>query len=145
MSGEKMRRDEWRTCSYFNPQASARQASQGSTVRIPKSEIEPAGFLFDLDQISMSELEVERVTEFDCIEPGRHIIGFCGLVGDQKLCAVCVALPGWFKDERTRKVLDPDHDRARSGTSHDRLSRSRLGVARRPATRTCAARRLFHG
>ena len=51
----------------------------------------------------------ERVQEFDCVDCGRHIILICG-TRDTRICAICIALPGWFRDPKLREILDPDHD-----------------------------------
>ena len=49
--------------------------------------------------------------EFDCCECGRHIIVVVGVIPDRlSLCAVCISMPGWFRDPRLREILDADHD-----------------------------------
>lgn len=47
--------------------------------------------------------------EFDCVECGMHIVFIIGeLAPTPRLCAECIALPGWFTDPVLRKILDPD-------------------------------------
>lgn len=46
------------------------------------------------------------VTEFDCVECGRHIIQIGGPT--TRKCAACMALPGWFRDPELRERIDPD-------------------------------------
>ena len=46
--------------------------------------------------------------EFDCAECGRHIIQM--IPDDRHLCAECIFMPGWFKNDDLRAVLDPEHD-----------------------------------
>lgn len=49
--------------------------------------------------------------EFDCCECDRHVFRVPGLSeGELPLCALCLAIPGWFRDPELRALLDPDHD-----------------------------------
>jgi hypothetical protein len=51
---------------------------------------------------------VERETEFDCIECGRHIVRLAAPADQPKLCAACITMPGWFRDPKLRAIIDPD-------------------------------------
>jgi len=54
------------------------------------------------------------IHEFDCAECGRHIINVGG-TSPFNLCAVCIAMPGWYNDPKLVEVLDP-------GSSGQRLT-----------------------
>jgi hypothetical protein len=45
--------------------------------------------------------------EFDCVECGKHIIGF-GPGWSVALCAHCMFCPGWFRDPRLLKMWAPE-------------------------------------
>jgi hypothetical protein len=49
----------------------------------------------------------EHITEFDCVECGRHIIVICGPETDK--CAACISLPGWFLIDEVARIIDPDY------------------------------------
>jgi hypothetical protein len=51
----------------------------------------------------------EHITEFDCVECGRHIIVICGPETDK--CAACISLPGWFLIDEVARIIDPDGSR----------------------------------
>lgn len=46
--------------------------------------------------------------EFDCTECERRIVQLGGPINEFRLCAACLALPGWFNDPYLRRVIDPD-------------------------------------
>lgn len=47
--------------------------------------------------------------EFDCGDCGRHIVFIIGeLAPMPRLCAECIALPGWCNDPKLRGMLDPN-------------------------------------
>ena len=48
--------------------------------------------------------------EFDCCECGSHVIAFDRHAPDPALCALCLFLPGWFREERLRNIFLPSHD-----------------------------------
>lgn len=45
--------------------------------------------------------------EFDCAECGCHIVRIVAQPTMPKLCAACIAAPGWFNDPIMAKALDP--------------------------------------
>jgi hypothetical protein len=57
----------------------------------------------------MSEFHDAAVTEFDCVDCGRHIIVLCGPASER--CAACISMPGWYLDAEVRAILDPEYRR----------------------------------
>jgi len=52
---------------------------------------------------------VDEAYEFDCRECGRFIISLCDPYRTD-LCAMCRAIPGWFRDPDLARQLDPDYE-----------------------------------
>jgi hypothetical protein len=50
--------------------------------------------------------------EFNCAACGRHVIRWCWSISAPapELCAECIFLPGWYRDERLRRIIDPDYE-----------------------------------
>jgi hypothetical protein len=55
-------------------------------------------------------MSAHQAEEFDCCECGGHIIRIIPDPAAGPLCATCIHMPGWFRDPRTRELLDADHD-----------------------------------
>lgn len=54
--------------------------------------------------------------EFTCVECGQHVVVFDWPLGSKAplLCALCLHLPGWFRDPRLSQVFgaprEPEQD-----------------------------------
>jgi hypothetical protein len=49
------------------------------------------------------------MVEFDCCECGVHVVAIIDeVVPEPPLCATCLHLPGWHKDEALKKVFHYD-------------------------------------
>jgi hypothetical protein len=59
----------------------------------------------------MSDWEEAKVSEpFVCTECGRKVAPFVDYSG-MHICATCIVSPGWHKNLRLAKRLDPKHER----------------------------------
>jgi hypothetical protein len=51
------------------------------------------------------------MSEFVCCECGNRMVHAADdQPPDPPLCLICVTNPGWFRDQRLRQLLHPEHD-----------------------------------
>ncbi len=50
--------------------------------------------------------------EFDCVECGRHIVVVTDNECRRRVCAPCMAIPGWFRDPELRARIDPQQSKS---------------------------------